>query len=284
MESVNDLIRKNFTSLTNGQKIIASYILKNPQQTAYRTAKEIGEFTQMSETTVIRFCYRLGYAGFSQLQKAIQGSLLENRHPDPLEKFRVSKGVHINTENLIEYNKEQDIAFIERNLDSLSTELYEKVIHAILHSKQICVIGLRSSNAPARWLAYSLNMIKGNTYFYRGELDDAISLVSEMNKKSLVIVIAFSFPEYTQETISFVKNAKKKGVQILTITDNELAPISLLADMLIKIETPSPAGLKGMPIIFSILNLIVSGVSSSNQVDIEKRLKDYEKTSEQFFL
>lgn len=283
MEFYNDLIRKKFTTLTNRQKLVATYILNNPQQTAYQTAKEIGELTKTSETTVIRFCYTLGYDGYSHLQRAIRESLLDNQQSDPLEKFRVSKGVEIRTENLIEYNKEQDIAFIKQNLDSISTELYEKVVDAILHSKQICVVGLRSSNAPARWLAYSLNMIKGNTHFYRGELDDAISLVSEMNKKSLLIVIAFSFPEYAQETVSFVKNAKKKGVQILAITDSELTPISLLADMLIKIETPSPAGIKGMPIIFSVLNLIVSGLSSSKQVDIEKRLKNYENTSEQFF-
>ncbi|MDQ0220758.1 MurR/RpiR family transcriptional regulator [Peribacillus cavernae] len=283
MEPINDLIRKNFSTLTNRQKLVASYILNYPHQIAFQTAKELGELTETSETTVIRFCYKIGYTGFSHLQKEIQASLLENRQTDPLEKFRVSKGVQSQNNDLIKYIKEQDIAFIERTMDSLSPDLYEEIISAILLSKKTCVVGSRSSYAPASWLAYSLNMIKGNTHLYRGELDDAISLISEINKKCLIIVIAFSFPRYAQDTITFVKNAKKKGVKILAITDNELSPIGLLADLLVKVYTPSPTGIKGMPMVFSLLNLIVSGVTSSKSDEVEKRLKDYEETSEQFF-
>ncbi len=74
MEPINDLIRKNFSTLTNQLKLVASYILNYLHKIAFQKAKVIGELT---ETMVIRFCYKPGYTGFSHLQKEIQASLIE---------------------------------------------------------------------------------------------------------------------------------------------------------------------------------------------------------------
>ncbi|MEH7084195.1 MurR/RpiR family transcriptional regulator [Neobacillus drentensis] len=282
MEPIKELIRINFNKLTNRQKIVAKFILDHPQQIAFQKAKEVGELTSTSETTVIRLCYALGYTGFSQLQKEIQTSLLENGQTDPLGKYRVSTGaLSQNNDDLIKQIKERDMAFIEKTLDSLNGELYQKIIDAILYSKKRCVIGMRSSYAAANWLAFSLNIVKGNTHLYRGEIDDAISLISDMDQDSLVI--AFSFPRYAEETISFVKAAKKKGAKIIAITDNEISPLGAFADLLIKVYTPSPTGLNGMATMFSLLNVIVSGVASSKWEEVQNRINDYQQTSEQFF-
>jgi DNA-binding MurR/RpiR family transcriptional regulator len=281
MEPVNVLIRKHFHTLTNRQKLVAEYILNHPHQVAFRKAKEIGELTETSETTVIRLCYTLGFTGYSHLQKDIQVSLLDHGQTDPLEKFKLSTGALSQNDDLIEHMKKQDIAFIEKTLDNLSKDIFQKVIEAILYSKKRFVVGLRSSYAAANWIAFSLNIVKGNTHLYRGEIDDAISLISNMDEESLVI--AFSFPRYAEETISFVKTAKKKGAKILAITDNELSPIGLFADILVKAYTPSPTGLKGMPTIFSLINVIVSGVASSKWEEVESRINNYEQTSEKFF-
>ncbi|WHY74521.1 MurR/RpiR family transcriptional regulator [Fictibacillus enclensis] len=282
MEPINEVIRKNFNTLTNRQKMVAQFILEHPQHIAFQKAKEVGELTKTSETTVIRLCYALGYKGFTHLQKEIQSNLLDNGQTDPLEKYRVSTGaLSQNSVDLIHHIKEQEIAFIEKNLDALDPNLVQKVIEAILYSKKRCIVGLRSSYAAANWLAFSLNIVKGNTHLYRGEIDDAISLISDMDKESLVI--AFSFPRYAQETISFVKAAKKKGAKIIAITDNELSPLGSFADLLIKVYTPSPTGLNGMATMFSLLNVIVSGVASSKWEEVHNRINDYEQTSEQFF-
>ncbi|MFB7641416.1 MurR/RpiR family transcriptional regulator [Peribacillus butanolivorans] len=282
MEPINEVIRKNFNTLTNRQKIVAKYILDHPQQIAFQKAKEVGELTTTSETTVIRLCYALGYNGFSHLQKEIQTTLLENGQTDPLEKYRVStRALSQNNDDLIKQIKEGDIAFIAKTLDSLDGELYKKIIDAILYSKKRCVVGMRSSYAAANWLAYSLNIVKGSTHLYRGEIDDAISLISDMDKESLVIAI--SFPRYAQETVSFVKAAKKKGAKIIAITDNEISPLGSFADLLVKVYTPSPTGLNGMATMFSLLNVIVSGVASSKWEEVQNRINDYEQTSGQFF-
>ncbi|MGP4081563.1 MurR/RpiR family transcriptional regulator [Pseudalkalibacillus sp. R45] len=281
MDHINETIREKFNTLTNRQKLVAKYMIDHPYKVATLTAKEIGANTETSETTVIRLCYTLGFSGFSELQKQVNTFLIEKNRDDPLEKYRESTGELSAKDNLIHHIMNQDIASIEKTFSNLSEEMYRKIIDVILQSKKRFIVGLRSSYAPATWLHFSLNIVKGDTSLYKGEIDDAIYMLTEMDEDCLVI--AFSFPRYIQETVSFVSAAKKKGAKVLTITDDPLSPVGVLSDWLIKVDTPSPAALNGMTPIFSVLNVLVSGVASSEWKDVGRRINEYEQVSQEFF-
>lgn len=280
MEKVNELIRTHFKGLTNGQKLVAEYIINNPRQIVFCTAKEIGELSKTSETTVIRFCYKVGYTGYSQLQKAVQMSLIE-ANEDPIVKYREEINALEGRDNMVKRVMEQDIAFIEETLGNLSDKLYEKVITHLVEAKKRFVVGFRSSYGPASWFAFSLNIVRGDTFQYRGAIDDSTFHLSLMDEDSMVI--AMSFPRYVQETLSFVSAAKKRGARILVITDNELAPLSEYADLLISIKAPTPIGLKGMPTIFSVLNVLISGVAYSRKEEVRHHISHYEETRRELF-
>ncbi len=282
MGYINDLIRKKYNTMTNRQQIVAKYILEHPKQVAFHTAKEVGEKSGTSETTVIRLCYSLELSGYSQLQKEVQASLLnEKQEIDPLVKFRTSTTKLSEEDNLPEYLMIQDMHYIEKTIRNISNQNYQPVIDMVISSEKTFVVGFRSSYAPANWLAFSLNIVRGNTRLYRGEIDDAIQTISEMDEKSSVI--ALSFPRYAEETAKFVKAAKDKGAKVIAITDNELSPVGLLADRIWRVETPSPTALKGMAPIFSVLNILVQGVASTQWEEVQKRVENYEKTSQQYY-
>ncbi|WP_221563088.1 MurR/RpiR family transcriptional regulator [Alkalihalobacillus sp. TS-13] len=280
MDHINEKIREKFNALTKRQKTVAKYLIDHPQKVAIQTAKEIGANTETSETTVIRLCYTLGFSGFSELQKQVSTFLIEKNHNDPLENYRESTGELSAKDNLIQHIMKQDVASIEKTFSNLSDEMYQKIIDAILQSEKRFIVGLRSSFPPANWLHFSLNIVKGDTFLYKGEIDDAIYMLTEIDKECLVI--AFSFPRYIQETVSFVSAAKKKGAKVLTITDDPLSPVGVLSDWLIKVDTPSPAALSGMTPIFSVLNVLVSGVASSEWKDVGRRINEYEQVSQEF--
>lgn len=112
-------------------------------------------------------------------------------------------------------------------------------------------------------------------------MDDANYLISEADEGWLVIVLYF--PRYLQDTLFFAKAAKEKGATVLGVTDHDLSPIGPVADVLLKVSTPSPATLKGMSAIFTLLNAVVSGVAQMDREQVQKRIKRYDQTSEQFY-
>ncbi|MGO0061977.1 MurR/RpiR family transcriptional regulator [Brevibacillus fluminis] len=282
MESVHERIRKSFEQLTTQQKSVAKYILDEPNQVALLPAKVIGANTGTSETTVIRLCYSLGYSGFSELQNEIRQSLLfPVIQENVVQTFHDATYDYRDSDDVITFTMEQDMAFIQKTMNGLDRRRFDQAVQAIVKAKKIVVAGGRTSYASAYWLSFALNIVKGDTHLYRGQVDDANYLISEANEDWLMIALVF--PRYLQDTVQFAKAAKEKGVTIVAITDHELSPLGPFADVLLKVTTPSPATLKGMSAIFTMLNALVSGVTQVDRERAQKRIKLYDKTSEQFY-
>ena len=59
-------IRNIFTRLSKGHKKIANAVLYDYDKIAYLTAGRLGLRVGVSESTVVRFAYELGYDGYAE--------------------------------------------------------------------------------------------------------------------------------------------------------------------------------------------------------------------------
>jgi len=282
IDHISEKLRKIYPTLTKSQKAVANFVLSEPKLIALHSARRIGELTSTSETTVIRFCYSLGYSGYTLLQKDIRESFLyQQLASNAIKTYSDATANLVHESNAVQRVMEQDISYIQQLLNDVNHRVYARAIDAILQAKHIVVVGFRSSYAPANWLSFTLNIIRGNTHLYRGAIDDANRFFIEMNSDWLVI--ALSFPRYAEETVSFASAAKECGAKVLAITDDELSPIGPEADIVIKVVTPPPAALKGMSTIFSLLNGLVTGVAAADWENVEERVRKYDGTGLQFY-
>ena len=84
-------IKDNYKKLSEGQKLIATYLLKYSDKAAFFTAANLGRVVGVSESTVVRFADFLGYEGYPALQKDLQ-----NRIKDKLNTVsRLKKSIKI---------------------------------------------------------------------------------------------------------------------------------------------------------------------------------------------
>ena len=74
MENADLLVRinQNFSSFSKGQRLLANYIMENYDKAAFVTASRMGHTVGVSESTVVRFAYALGYDGYPELQRAVE--------------------------------------------------------------------------------------------------------------------------------------------------------------------------------------------------------------------
>ncbi|MFC5449926.1 MurR/RpiR family transcriptional regulator [Paenibacillus aestuarii] len=282
MDNVTDRIRKYYNQLTNQQKIVAKFMLDEPKSVALHPAKVIGVMTETSEATVIRLSYALQYSGYTEMQNEIRQSLMApGKQTTPAIDYLHASSDSQMDQDLIAYTLDREIAQIGQTLRELDREIINRAIQSILQAKKIVVVGLRLSHGAANWFSVALNILRGDTYLYRGPVDDTNYYLTEMDKDWLVI--ALSFPRYLQETVSFAKAAQQKGAQIIAITDNELSPVGQIADLLLKVPFETTEVFTGMPSIFSLLNVIVNGITLVDRENVEKRLRMYDESSKQFF-
>ncbi|GGB69746.1 MurR/RpiR family transcriptional regulator [Fictibacillus barbaricus] len=263
-------IKQHFHNLSKGQQKLAKYLLEDPQAFALNSAGEIGKKVGVSETTVIRFCYALQLSGFSELQKRIRENLLSQSGLDKYysEKVKLAKQPHFYAQVM-----KQDIDNINRTIQHINENEFNRAIERLMMSDEIVITGLRTSYAAAHWFSFMLGMVRGNTYLYRPDTDDFIRQMSQMTKNTTVVAI--SFHRYIKETIKFVEIAKKHGAYIIGITDSPIAPISKYVDNIISIYH-SESTIDATPALFSVLNALVAGVSVQDHEKFNKRKEQYD--------
>ncbi|WP_019241755.1 MULTISPECIES: MurR/RpiR family transcriptional regulator [Bacillus] len=272
-------VKEIFATLSTGQKKVAKYLLDHPHEFAIHSAQEIGEVVGVSETTIIRFCYSLQLKGFSELQKIVRNQIFVEK--SSLNEYYSSKKQVMNEPNFLESVMKQDMTNIKKTIENLSKEDFLHVVKRLSEADYILISGLRSSFAAAHWLGFTLSIVRDDIHVYRPDIDDVFLQLNKMSENS--IFIALSFHRYMKETIKLTKMAKEAGAFVIGITDSELAPIADFSDVLLPISKSRVSTIDTAPVLFSLLNALVAGVSLYDEKAFKERKAKYDSFNEDEF-
>jgi DNA-binding MurR/RpiR family transcriptional regulator len=273
MEQLNSQIQAKYDEFSKGLKKVAKHFLTNPEAFAINPAVQVGQEIEVSETTVIRFCYGLGYSGYSSFQKDVQDQLF-NKHSSLFEFHSVKNDMEKDQE-FFKKMMLKDSEVIIQTAERIREVDFIKAVDQLARSEQILVSGVRSSHAMAHWFSFTLDLIRGNVRLFRPDTDDLILRISEMDESSTFV--AFSFHRYALESINMAKAAKRRGAFVIGISDSEVSPIREYAHVLFTVQLPIKSTLDVAPAVFSLMNALVGGVAVKNSEEFKKRTKAYEE-------
>ena len=226
MEKVNLLekIRGQFPSYSKGQKAIAAYICENYDKAAFMTAGMLGKEVGVSESTVVRFAYALGYSGYPKLQKHLQ-EIIKNKLTN-VQRLNLMEGLP--AESVVNTVLKMEINNLKSTRQTVDVEVMKTVVKYILHADKIFVMGFRSSAPLAQFLVYYLSFIFENPQQITLGAMDIYSQLVHAGKND--VVIGLGFPRYSMQTVEGLKFARERGAKIVSITDNKLSPLYGVAD------------------------------------------------------
>ncbi|MCM3472656.1 MULTISPECIES: MurR/RpiR family transcriptional regulator [Brevibacillus] len=268
--SFEQLVKESFTQLSSGQKKVAEYLLENIEKVAFYTAVQIGREADVSETTVIRFAYALGFRGFSDMQAAIQQYVLESsssRYAEPAPQAGEEP-------NIFTRVIERDIVILRQTLHQLNQQDVWRAVDWLLEADQVLVVGYRASYAAAHWFTFMLGMIRKNVLLipFSGETEERIVSLTE---KSVVMVI--SFPRYTKDSIRVAEASKRMGAKIIAATDRLLSPVSRISDIAFTTDINIESGHYSNASVINLLNLLLAGIEEKCGANNQARMKQLEQ-------
>ncbi|WCK52353.1 MurR/RpiR family transcriptional regulator [Aneurinibacillus sp. Ricciae_BoGa-3] len=269
-------IQKHYDSLTEGQKRVAEFLLRHAHESAVSSAAEIGKKAGISETTVIRFCYALGYEGFTEIQKELQRHLLISK--SSLETFVESKRKFANGQHFYAEVMGKDCENITTLMEKLDEQQLDEVIHCLNEASNVLVAGLQTSYPAALWFGFALNLLRGKTRIYRPDTDNVFLLSTELDPSWAVLVL--SFHRYAKNSLEIAKLAKQNGSKVIAITDSLVAPVAKYADIVVPLEIEHTSTLDITTALISVLNSLLAGYSLSNIDQVEQRMKAYDMTGD----
>jgi len=230
-------IRSIYNSLTKAEKKVADYVLENVPEVIYLSITELAEKCGTGETTIVRFCRRIGLSGFQEFKLNIakeiaepETSIHENiSFNDPLEVL-VQK---ITTENTLA---------LSNTVKLLSLSELEKAVDAIINARKIQFYGVGASGYTALDAKYKFMRLGLNV---DANLDAHIQAISAVSLTEKDVAVGISFSGSTKDTVETCKLAKEAGAKVIAITNYARSPITSVADIVLLTsakETPLRSG------------------------------------------
>lgn len=271
--NLENLIYNKISSLSPGQRKVAEYILHNKEIFSYATLAKLSKDISVSETTVIRLAYSLGFDSFSEMQQKIRSEILS----EPLNKNSVESDM----DSFYKTAFSKEVQLLQNWISHLDEHLLDQFIEGLINADRILVVGARSSFSTASWVGARLNLLLGNTFTIREFYDSRFDLLNDVTEHTVVLSIAFA--RYTKWTYKYAESAKAQGAQIFSITDSISSPLFDLSDCtILAAPAKDSMGFSSLICVYSLFDVITSKIHSERQDEITERLNKYESTYRDF--
>jgi DNA-binding MurR/RpiR family transcriptional regulator len=225
-KEIKEKIRCNYQNLPPNQRKLADFFIENFDQIPFYSVHNISEAASMSVASVVRFSQRIGFKGFLEMRNKISGELQEQIKNNMIFPLIDDKTLRDDTLTAV---ANHDIKNISDTLNLIDRNNFDKAVKLILSSDRVFTTGLGISYLLSEILAYQLKQVAVDAYNFTHNHTSFMEQIPFLKKNDLII--AFSFPPYSKETIEAAKYAKSKNVKIVSITNKIAAPISFSSDV-----------------------------------------------------
>jgi len=213
-----ETIEQRYKSLSKQQKLLATYILRNPKDVLNLTSKELGEKSGVSTATVVRFAQQLDLASFSDLKISIASQLSSGKVivDTVIGKDDTSKIMSEKLEQVYDSSIQKSLAMINENDLNKAVELLNEATHVYL-------LGVGTSGLIAYDLYHKLNRYGIKTFY---ETDAHMNLEFLTNATKDDVVVAISYSGKTREVSIGSEYAKEHHIPVIAITREDTPLVS----------------------------------------------------------
>ncbi len=207
-------------SLSPAEDRVAEKVLADPRAAADLTISELAVAASTSETTVLRFCKRLGLRGYPQLRLALAEGSTSGRGPTaPMTDISADDTV----DDVIAKVAHADASAVEETAQTIDRDALTAAAEAIAAAKRVDVYGIGASALVGMDLQQKLHRIGSMVFCWN---DPHIALTSATLLAPGDVAIGISHSGTTTETVEALELARSRGATTVAITN---FPVSRLA-------------------------------------------------------
>ena len=273
MQSIQEMIVNKLSEYSKNQKVLANYILENIQTIPLLSVNEIAKKAGVSSATVVRFTQLLGFKGFLDFRNQLIKRLKEKL--SPLEKYKSTLSQKSQYENTLEKVSQKVKDNIDYSISYNNLEYFKHINNHIKESENIFCLGMGISHYLAEILSYLLKLYMKKSFALSSDSPSFPEQIILMSPKDLLIV--FSFPPYSRQTIEAAKQAKEMNVPVISFTDKKTAPIVEYCEHFLIARTDNILFTNSLGAISVLMNALVTELAFTEEKKVLDGLQKIEK-------
>ncbi|EON71142.1 MurR/RpiR family transcriptional regulator [Lysinibacillus sphaericus] len=270
--SINENIKRKFIRLSKGQRKVAQFVTDNPTVVIANGAAEVGRQANVSESTVIRFCYAMDLSGYVELQEEIRSYLMSQNDGAHLQAtYTSTKQKNTSFSKVMQ----RDIQNIQDTIHLINDNMLQKSSKWMHEADTIYILGARQSASIANWLSYTLKTLRPNVKQLRTDSEDIVQQINSIGERTTLIV--FACDKHTNDVKTIVEIAKMKKVRVIAITGSALSPIREYANALFALGMKNQSSLDIVPVLFSFMHALIEEMVSHDKAQYDQYQHSYEQ-------
>lgn len=258
---VKERIEEKFKDLPKNQQKIADFFLVNFDRIPFLSVQEISESTHVSVASIVRFAQNLGFSGFSEIRDEIslilQTEINSNKDLFPLiEMEDGNKNTLTEVANL-------DIQNINETLFMIDRDKFSSAVGMLASAEEVYTAGMGISYLLAEVLSYQLTQVGIKAKNFRNSWASFLEESLFIPDKGVLIV--FSFPPYSPETIDLARSVKKRGIKVISITNKSTSPAAGNSDIALTVKSENMLYTNSFAAISVLINAIATEAARLNK-------------------
>ena len=158
---------------------------------------------------------------------------------------------------------------------------FRMAVQAILHAKDIYILGVRSAAALASFMGYYLSFMFRNVHMVTSSGD------SEMFEKLVNVsaddaVIAFSFPRYSSLIAKGAQYCRTTGASVIGLTDSRLSPLGQNSDYVLLAKSDMVSLVDSLVAPLSVVNALLVALAAEKEQALSKTFDSLERIWEEY--
>ena len=256
-------IQNKMNSFSKGQRRIAAYILESYDKAAFQTARELGKSVQVSESTVVRFATQLGYDGYPEMQKALQGMVL-NRLTSVQRMELGTK--RLRQEDVLNSVLQADMERIRTTGEKIDRDAFAGAVEALLNAHTIYILGVRSSSALSSFLCFYLKyMFEDVRLITSASASEVFEQIARISPRDALVGI--SFPRYSSVAVQAMKYGHNAGAKTVALTDCAASPLAAHTDFLLEAKSDMVSLVDSLIAPMSVINALIVAVAERRKLE-----------------
>lgn len=214
-------------SLTPAEERVATKVLADARVASDLTITELAQAASTSETTVLRFCKRLGLKGYPQLRLALAA---ESAMPREQRMSGSDISADDTIDDIIAKVAAVDSSAVEETAQQLDRAALKAAADAVARATRVDVYGVAASAIVGADLQQKLHRIGVVSFAWN---DPHIALTSATLLTRQDVAIGISHSGATTETIESLAVARRRGATTVALTNFPLSPLAQAADIVL---------------------------------------------------
>ncbi|WP_207695729.1 phosphosugar-binding transcriptional regulator [Enterococcus sp. DIV0212c] len=215
-------------SLNELEMLVYHYVLEHMDNIPKLTIRQLSTNCHVSTSTILRFCSKMGFDGFSELKYAIKKE--EQQQEQSFEQY-YDATIHVDS-------------FLKRLNQQTYYETLKPAITMIASARHIVFSGIGTSGILGSYGSRYFANMGINAY----SIGDPFTPIPQRGFENTLAII-LSVSGETSEVIKQVTDFKRSGAKILSITNDEHSTIARLADYNISYYMPDEKSVYADPYI-----------------------------------